>query len=160
MSINTTYLNPSDMSHQGTAANTAFVLFFSCLCVTGCKNDARIISASETTSATSHDVSLGDSKSEFDAIITVCGGKDITPGLAIEGPNGEHPLHGFVWMFPSYQCVLSVRFNDANSLTHMVFCPLSDFNHSKSHRHESTLNITEIEFQSDNSTKYKRVKAK
>src|SRR5687768_2914047 len=41
-------------------------------------------------------------------IIKANSGKDITPGLAVVGPNGAHSLHGFYWSLEAYKTVIAV----------------------------------------------------
>lgn len=122
----------------------------------GCDRKNGSIATSRTPSINT--LSLGDSEAAFESFAGQFGGEDITPGLEIVGPNNEHPLHGIVWEFADYECVLSVAFSDDGKLTHLSFCSISDFYVSKFPRMESTSDITALTFNTDRTYKYTKVK--
>ena len=130
-------------------------LCITCFASFGCNGKSG--SSSALQSPLNKTISLGDTKASFESIVADYAGKDITPGLAIVGPNGEHPLHGIVWEFSDYGCVVSVTFDDNDQLTHLDFCTIADFTVSKSHRSESTFDITTIAFHDDKTTSYTKV---
>src|ERR1043165_2741671 len=53
-------------------------------------------------------VAVGMPRDKALTIIKANSGKDITPGLAVVGPKGEHPLHGFYWHLEDYKTVIEL----------------------------------------------------
>lgn len=82
-----------------------------------------------------HDVriAVGMSREDTVAIIKKHGGTDITPGLAVVGPKGEHPLTGIYWEFQDYDAIITLTTKDGK-VTAMTFWTKKDFGESKSHR--------------------------
>ena len=142
--------------------NLTLFVCITCLAFVGCNSNEPSSETPQTSSSTqtsaASTLSLGNTKAEFESIVAQCAGEDITPGLAMVGPNGQHPLHGIVWEFSDYDCVLSVSFDDSDRITHLDFCTVSDFNVSKGHRSESTIDISDIKFNADKSTTYTKIK--
>jgi hypothetical protein len=77
------------------------------------------------------------------AIIKANGGEDITPGLAVVGPKGEHPLHGFYWSLKDYKTVIEV--SGKEKVTGLTYWTEKDFGESKSHRAKSAKEITSFQ---------------
>jgi len=81
-------------------------------------------------------------------IIKANGGKDITPGLAVVGPKGEHPLHGFYWQLKDYKAVIEV--SGAERVERLTYWTEKDFGESKDHREKSARNITAFKIDRSN----------
>ena len=62
------------------------------------------------------------------------------------------PTTGIIWKFADYDAVVSVAFDNTNVITHLGFCTVSDFNKSKLHRSQSTVDISQITFNNDRTT--------
>ncbi len=133
-----------------------------CLALIGCNSNESSSATNQSNASlqsnAANTISLGDTKADFESIVAHCAGEDITPGLAIVGPNGQHPLHGIVWEFADYECILSVSFDDMDKIKHLDFCTVADFKVSKFHRSESTFDISDIKFNTDKSTTYTKAK--
>lgn len=85
-------------------------------------------------------VAVGMPRDKALTVIKANSGKDITPGLAIVGPNGEHPLHGFVWELEDYGVVIEV--SGKEKVEGLTYWTLDDFAVSKDHRAKSAKRIT------------------
>lgn len=92
---------------------------------------------------------IGTPKGDFLNIVEKLHARDITPGLAIEGQNGEHPLHGIVWEFPGFGAVVSVQFDENNQIDYLDYCSTEDFSVSKMHRARTTVKVSRITFMPD-----------
>ena len=84
-------------------------------------------------------VAVGMPREKGLTIIKAHSGKDITPGLAVVGPNGEHPLHGFYWHLEDYKVVIEV--SGKAKVTALTCWTASDFGKSKDHRAKSAEEI-------------------
>ncbi len=125
-------------------ARLFWLMLFVCL-ICGCNTNST---AAQSIDAV---IKVGISKSEFARLVIRLRGKDITPGLAIVGPKGKHPVYGIVWEFADYEAIISVSFK-RQVLTNLDYCSKDDFGVSKSHRAKSTVEISQITFNSDKTT--------
>ena len=85
-------------------------------------------------------VEVGMSRDEAISIIKMHGGNDITPGLAVVGPNGEHPLHGFYWSLDGYKAVVVV--DGKEKVEALTYWTAKEFGTSKAHRSKTAKRIT------------------
>jgi hypothetical protein len=88
-------------------------------------------------------IAVGQSRDEVVATIKKHGGTDITPGLEVVGPKGEHPLTGIYWEFRDYDAIITVTAKDGK-VTGMTFWTKKDFGESKSHRAKTEQSITAL----------------
>ena len=88
-------------------------------------------------------VAIGMDRDAAIALIKKHGAKDITPGLAVVGPNGEHPLRGIYWEFQEYDAIIGLAV-DKDRITAMGFWSKDDFGKNKSHRAKSEREITDL----------------
>jgi len=86
---------------------------------------------------------VGQSRDDAVALIKKHGGTDITPGLAVVGPKGEHPLTGIYWEFRDYDAIITLAAKDGK-VTAMTFWTKRDFGESKSHRAKTEQPITAL----------------
>lgn len=100
---------------------------------------------------TPHEVRIAVGQSHAEALATIeqHGGTDITPGLAIVGPNGEWPLHGFYWEFRDYDAVIELDARDGRIVA-LSFWTKDDFSeHGKSHRYAVERSITVLKLDAE-----------
>lgn len=71
-------------------------------------------------------VAVGQSRDELIATIKKHGATDITPGMEVVGPKGEHPISGVVWQFADYDAVIWLSFRDG-TVVHMTYWTKKDF---------------------------------
>lgn len=88
-------------------------------------------------------VAVGQSTDQVLATIKKHGAIDITPGMDVIGPKGEHPLHGIYWEFRYYDAIVELT-TKQGKVVRMSFWTKKDFGESKSHRAESERNITAL----------------
>lgn len=88
-------------------------------------------------------VAVGQSRDELIATIKKHGATDITPGMEVVGPKGEHPISGVVWQFADYDAVIWLSFRDG-TVVHMTYWTKKDFGESKSHRAKTEQSITAL----------------
>jgi hypothetical protein len=84
-------------------------------------------------------VAVGMPRDKALTIIKANSGKDITPGLAVVGPKGEHPLHGFYWHLEDYKTVIEL--SGEEKVTGLTYWTLNDFGRSKDHRAKSAKEV-------------------
>jgi len=77
------------------------------------------------------------------ALIKKHSGKDITPGMELDGPKGELPPTGLYWGFQDYDAIFTLDEKDGK-VTAMTFWTKKDFGESKSHRAKTRLSITAL----------------
>ena len=85
-------------------------------------------------------VVVGMPKDKALAIIKANGGKDITPGLAIVGPKGEHPLHDFYWSLDEYNAVIAI--SGKEKVDWLLYWTEKDFAQPKMQRSKAAKQIT------------------
>ena len=88
-------------------------------------------------------ITVGMKRDEAVAIIQKHGGTDITPGLAVVGPKGEHPLRGFYWEFRDYDAIVELSPRDGK-IERMTYWTKKDFGESKNHRASAEQSITTL----------------
>lgn len=88
-------------------------------------------------------ITVGQSHDDAVALIKKHGATDITPGLAIVGEKGEHPLRGIYWEFRDYDAIITLAAKDGK-VSAMTFWTKKDFGESKSHRARTEQNITTL----------------
>ena len=88
-------------------------------------------------------VAVGQSREEAVATIKKYSGADITPGLEVVGPKGEHPLTGIYWRFRDYDAIITLTAKDGKVVA-MTFWNRKDFGESKVHRARTELSITAL----------------
>jgi len=88
-------------------------------------------------------VEVGQSRDKVVATIKKHGATDITPGMEIVGPKGEHPVTGVVWQFADYDAVIQLSVRDG-TVVHIAYWTKKDFGESKSHRAKSEQSITTL----------------
>jgi hypothetical protein len=86
---------------------------------------------------------VGMSREDTVALIKKHSGTDITPGLEVVGPNGEHPLTGIYWEFQDYDAIITLATKDGK-ISAMTFWSKKDFGESKSHRAKTEQSITAL----------------
>jgi hypothetical protein len=86
---------------------------------------------------------VGMSRDDAVALIQKHSGTDITPGLEIVGPNGEHPLTGIYWAFRDYDAIIGLAAKNGK-VARMTFWTKKDFDESKSHRATTVQSITAL----------------
>ncbi len=91
---------------------------------------------------------VGMSRDDAVALIKKHSGKDITPGLAVVGPKGEHPLTGIYWEFQDLDAIITVTAKDGK-VTAMTFWSKKDFGESKSHRAKTEQSITALKIDTE-----------
>ena len=88
-------------------------------------------------------IAVGQSRDDEVASIKKHGGADITPGLEVVGPKGEHPLTGIYWEFRNYDAIITLSAKDGK-VTAMTYWKKKDFGESKSHRAKTEQSITAL----------------
>lgn len=88
-------------------------------------------------------IAVGMKRDDAVATIQKHGGVDITPGLAVVGPKGEHPLRGFYWSFRDYDAIIELSPRDGK-IERMTYWTKKDFGESKSHRAKTEQSITTL----------------
>jgi hypothetical protein len=88
-------------------------------------------------------VTVGMGRDEAVSLIKKHSGKDITPGLEVVGPKGEHPLTGIYWEFQDCDAIITLDANDGKVIA-MTFWTKKDFGESKSHRAKTEQSITAL----------------
>jgi hypothetical protein len=88
-------------------------------------------------------ITVGQSHDDAVTLIKKHGASDITPGLAVVGPKGEHPLRGIYWEFRDYDAIITVAAKDGK-VTAITFWTKKDFGESKSHRAKTEQSITTL----------------
>ena len=86
---------------------------------------------------------MGMKHDEAVALIQKHGGIDITPGLALVGPKGEHPLYGYNWSFRDYDAIIELSPRDGK-LDRLSYWTKKDFRESKSHRVKTEQSISTL----------------
>lgn len=98
-----------------------------------------------TTFADEVRIAVGMGRDDAVALIKKHSGKDITPGLEVVGPKGEHPLAGIYWAFQDYDAIITLGAKDGK-VTTVTFWTKKDFWESKSHRAKTEQSITALKF--------------
>jgi|GEM_PF-2050298 len=88
-------------------------------------------------------IAVGMSRDETVALLKQHSATDITPGLAVVGPKGEHPLTGIYWEFKDYDAIITLTAKEGK-VTAMTYWTKKDFGESKSHRAKTNLSITTL----------------
>ena len=88
-------------------------------------------------------IAVGMSRDDVVATIKKHGGVDITPGLAVVGPNGEHPLRGYYWSFRDYDAIIELSPRDGK-IERLTYWNKKDFGESKNHRANTEQRITTL----------------
>jgi hypothetical protein len=88
-------------------------------------------------------ISVGMKRDEAVSLIQKYGGHDITPGLEIVGPNGEHPLHGYYWSFRDYDAIIELSPRDGK-IERITYWTKKDFGESKMHRDKTEQSVTTL----------------
>src|SRR5437667_9335961 len=88
-------------------------------------------------------VTVGMGRDDAVALLKKHSGKDITPGLEVVGPKGEHPLTGIYWEFQDYDAIITLDAKDGKVIA-MTFWTKKDFGESKSHRAKTEQSITAL----------------
>jgi len=88
-------------------------------------------------------IAVGMKHDEAVAIVRRHGGVDITPGLAVVGPKGEHPLRGYYWSFRDYDAIIELS-PRGGKVERILYWTKKDFEHSKDHRANSEQSITAL----------------
>jgi hypothetical protein len=88
-------------------------------------------------------IAVGMSRNDTVALIKQHSGTDITPGLEVVGPKGEHPLTGIYWEFQDYDVIITLATKDGKVIA-MTFWTKKDFGESKSHRAKTEQRITAL----------------
>jgi hypothetical protein len=88
-------------------------------------------------------IAVGQSSDAAVSAIKQNSGRDITPGLAIVGPKGEHPLTGICWAFEDYDAIIQLSVRDG-TVVHMAYWTKKDFGENLSHRAKTEQNITAL----------------
>lgn len=85
-------------------------------------------------------ITVGMTRDAAVANIKKHSGKDITPGLAVVGPNGEWPLTGIYWSFDDYDAIITLSAQNGK-VSHMTYWRKKDFGESKDHRAKTEQSI-------------------
>jgi hypothetical protein len=88
-------------------------------------------------------IAVGMDHTDAIALLKKHGAEDITPNLAIIGPNGEHPLKGYVWALRDYGIIIEVNDKD-NKVSSLIYNTTTDFAVSKEHRARMEQTVTSI----------------
>ncbi|MGC3961163.1 MAG: hypothetical protein QM813_25520 [Verrucomicrobiota bacterium] len=88
-------------------------------------------------------IAVGMSRDDTVVIIKKHGGADITSGLEVVGPKGEHPLTSIYWEFQDYDAIITLTTKDGK-VTAMTFWTKKDFGESKSHPAKTEQPITAL----------------
>jgi hypothetical protein len=88
-------------------------------------------------------IAVGQSSESVAVTIKQHSGKDITSGLEIVGPKGEHPLAGICWQFEDYDAVIQLSVRDG-TVAHLAYWTKKDFSESKIHRAKTEQSITAL----------------
>ncbi|RBP46490.1 hypothetical protein DES53_102881 [Roseimicrobium gellanilyticum] len=88
-------------------------------------------------------IAVGMDHKESIALLKKHSAEDITPGLAIVGPNGEHPLHGLVWALRDYDAIIELA-EQNGKITTLTYWTKKDFGTSKDHRARTEQNVKSL----------------
>jgi hypothetical protein len=94
-------------------------------------------------------IAVGMKRDDALVIIQKHGGVDITPGLAVVGPKGEHPLKGLYWEFREYDAIIQLSARDGN-IERITYWTKKDFDESKSQRAKTEQSITTLKLDTEN----------
>jgi hypothetical protein len=102
-------------------------------------------------------VAVGQSRDEVVGTIKKHGATDITPGMAIVGPKGEHPLTGIYWEFRDYDVIIELTAKNGK-VVRMLFWTKKNFGKSRSHRAKTEQSISTLKL--DTKTRGVRLRRK
>ena len=105
---------------------TSLIIFLLLLALTALTEEVRI--------------AVGMGRDDVVNIIKKHGGVDITSGLAVVGPKGEHPLKGFYWSFRDYDAIIELSPRDGK-IVGITYWTKKDFGESKNHRAKTEQSI-------------------
>lgn len=95
-------------------------------------------------------IAVGQSRDEAIASIQKHSGIDITSGVEVVGPKGEHASMGIYWEFRDYDAIVTLMTKDSK-VAGMTFWTERDFGESKLHRAKTEQSITVLKL--DTNTK-------
>lgn len=64
------------------------------------------------------------------------------------------PSKGGIWEFADHDAVISVSFDSANNIGYLDYCSIADFDAPQLQRTDSTIAISKITFNSNNTTSH------